>query len=116
MKLTYYSSSNEIQKELGARVKDARINMQWTQEELSKQAGVSPKTVSNLETGKDVSFRTVIEILRALGCLQNIDTLLPEQTIRPSELAELGKKRERAPRKKKKKEPTSAEWTWGDEK
>lgn len=116
MKISYYSSIAEIQQELGYRVKNARIDMQLTQEELADQAGVSPKTVSNLETGKDVSFRTVIEILRALSCLQNIDTLLPEQTIRPSELAELGKKRERAPRKKKKKEPTSAEWTWGDEK
>jgi len=114
MKITFYSSSDEIQKELGNRAKAIRIDMELTQGELAKQAGVSPKTVSNLETGKDVSFRTVIEIIRALGCLQNMDILLPEQIIRPSQLAEMGKKRERAPRQRKKKD--SADWTWGDEK
>ena len=93
MKITFYSSSDEIQKELGNRAKAIRIDMELTQGELAKQAGVSPKTVSNLETGKDVSFRTVIEIIRALGCLQNMDILLPEQIIRPSQLAEIGKKR-----------------------
>jgi len=114
MKITYYSSSDEIQKELGNRAKATRIDMELSQAELANQAGVSPKTVSNLETGKDVSFRTVIEIMRALGCLQNMDSLLPEQIIRPSQLAEMGKKRERAPRQKKEKD--HADWTWGDEK
>ena len=111
MKISYYSSIVEIQKELGFRVKSARIDKQLTQEGLAAQAGVSPKTVSNLETGKDVSFKTVIEVLRALGFLQNMDLLLPE---RPSQLAEMGKKRERAPRQKKEKD--HADWTWGDEK
>lgn len=114
MKISYYSSIVEIQKELGFRVKSARIDKQLTQEGLAAQAGVSPKTISNLETGKDVSFKTVIEVLRALGFLQNMDLLLPEQIIRPSQLAEMGKKRERAPRQKKEKD--HADWTWGDEK
>lgn len=114
MKIAYYSSGDEILKELGDRIKGTRIEMQLTQEELAMQAGVSPKTISNLENGKDVSFRTVIEIMRAIDCLQNMDLLLPENTIRPSQLAEMGKKRERASRKRKK--TASADWTWGDEK
>ena len=40
MKITFYSSSDEIQKELGNRAKAIRIDMELTQGELAKQAGV----------------------------------------------------------------------------
>lgn len=113
MKINYYFSDDELQKEFGNRIKSVRIDMEMTQGELALQAGVSPRTVSNLETGKDVSFKTVIDVLRALGYLQNMDLLLPEQMIRPSQLVENGKPRERAPRKKR--TANHSEWKWGDE-
>lgn len=116
MKITFYSSTNEVLTEIGSRIKAARIAMPLTQSELAQQTNLSVKTISNLETGKDVSFSTVIEVLRALGNLQALELMIPEQGPRPSQIAELGKPRERASRKKKSKPEQQSGWKWGDEK
>lgn len=114
LKITYFSSNNEILTVLGDRIKAERIASGKTQKELAENAGIAQKTLSSMETGNDVSLTTLIEVLRALGHLQNIDMLVPEQGIRPSDILALGKKRERF----KKAKNTTAEpsvWEWGDE-
>ncbi len=113
MKLSFYSSTGEVLTELGDRIKALRIAMSITQRELAEKTNLSVRTISNLETGKDVSFSTVIEVLRALGQLQSIELLIPEQGIRPSQIAALGKPRERASSKKA--EDKTNGWKWGDE-
>ena len=114
MKITLYSSNDEVLKELGRRLKAIRIDMSITQKEMAEMTNLSIHTISNLELGKDVSFSTVISVLRALGQLQNLELMIPEQSIRPSQIAAMGKARERAARKKKKSTDKSS-WAWGDE-
>ena len=115
MKLTPYASNDEILKEIGQRAKAARISASLTQEEFSDLTGLSQRTISNLETGKDVSLLTVIEILRGLGQVQNLELLFPEQGIRPSQILALSKPRERVRNKNKKDSNTDSDWKWGDE-
>ena len=116
MKITYYTSTNEVLSELGQRIKAARIAMPATQKEMAAMTDLSPKTISNLETGKDVSFATVVEVLRALGRLQSLDLMIPEPGPSPSQLAALGKQRERASSKASRKPEAQSGWKWGDEK
>lgn len=115
MKIMYYSSTNEVLSELGSRIKAARIAMDVTQKEMAGLTNLSQRTISNLETGKDVSFSTVINVLRALGQLQNLDFFIPEQGPRPSEIAVLGKQRERVRSKAAATVQTQSGWKWGDE-
>lgn len=115
VKITFFSSTNEVLTELGSRIKAARIAMPATQKEMAEMTTLSQRTISNLETGKDVSFSTVIEVLRALGQLQSLELMIPEQEPRPSQIAALGKPRERARSKKKKTPETQSGWKWGDE-
>ena len=112
MKITFYSSTTEVLAELGSRIKAARISMSVTQKDLAGMTNLSQRTISNLETGKDVSFSTVIDVLRALGQIQSLDIMIPEQGLRPSQIIELGKPRERA---RKKKAERQEKWKWGDE-
>ena len=112
LKITLYSSTNEVITEVGRRIKAARIAMSVTQKELAEITNLSQRTISNLETGKDVSFSTIIEVLRALGQLQSLEMMIPEQTFRPSQIVELGKPRERA----RSKTHQQGSWKWGDEK
>lgn len=112
MLITELSSDKHILRELGGRIRAARINMPFTQAELAEHAGVSLSTVAKLERGEDVRFSSVLGILRALGMLASVNTLLPEATPRPSELATFGKARQRARSSKQKK---STIWKWGDE-
>lgn len=115
MKITFYSSTEEVLSELGHRIKAARIAMPATQKEMAELTNLSQRTISNLETGKDVSFSTVVEVLRALGQLQSLELMIPEQGPRPSQIAALGKPRERAGSRKKTKPEAQSGWKWGDE-
>lgn len=114
MKITHYSSTDEVLKEIGSRIKAIRIAIPLTQKEIADLTNLSQRTISSLENGNDVSFSTLIEVLRALGQLQSMELAVPEQGIRPSQIAEIGKPRVRASKKKKKSEKSS-EWKWGDE-
>ena len=90
MKITFYSSTPEVLAEIGSRIKAARIAMPATQKEMAEMANLSLRTISNLESGKDVSFSTVIEVLRALGQLQSLELMIPEQGPRPRKTTRTG--------------------------
>lgn len=115
MPIQYYSSTGEVLVELGRRLKAARIAASMTQKEMAERTRLSQRTISNLETGKDVSFSTVIEVLRELGQLRSLELMLPEQGPRPSQLVALGKPRERARRRKDEQAEAAPGWKWGDE-
>lgn len=115
MQMTYFSSNEEILAELGGRIKAARIAASVTQKELADKTNLSQRTISNLEAGRDVSFSTVIEVMRFLGMLQNIEMLFPAQRLRPNQLAELGKMRERVRKKPQSVAGPQSGWRWGDE-
>lgn len=112
MRILLDSSDLEVLGETGARLKALRIASWMTQQDLSDYTGIALRTIRNLENGKDVSFLTIIKVMRALSILQNLDSTFPEETIRPSQIRQLGKPRQRV-RKESKPKGT---WKWGDEK
>lgn len=111
MPIVSYLSTNEILIEIGARIKALRIEALLSQADLAKKTGVSERTIGNLESGKDVSLSTVIEVLRALGIVQKLDMAIPEQEIHPNQMFRLGKARQRVGKHKAR----TADWKWGDE-
>ena len=60
-----------------------------TQAELAEQSGVSMGTIVRLERGDTVSLLLFISILRTLGVLENIETLLPELGMSPIQLRKI---------------------------
>ncbi len=116
MKIVFFSSTNEVLSEIGSRMKAARIAMSITQKEMAEMTNLSLRTISNLEAGKDVSFSTVIEVLRALGQLQSLEIMIPEQGPRPSDIAALGRSRQRVRSKTRSTSCSESGWKWGDEK
>ena len=112
MKLTGYESNSQINKELGLRIKNRRIDMNLTQEVLAKKAGISLRTLTNIELGKSTNISMLLNVLRALNALSNIDLLIPDTTIRPYDYFNLNKKRERVRKIKEK----GIDYKWGDDK
>ena len=110
MKLSGNESTVYILKELGSRVRDARIAIPMTRETLSEKSGVSLSTIARLEGGRNISMEAMINILRALNQLHTIDLLIPEYQLTPMELAE-GKPRKKRARSKASEKGTT--WTWG---
>lgn len=90
-------SDKAIIKELGRRVKRKRLEQNLTQQEIADIAGISRPTVSDLERGNPFEILTLIQVLRALDALVEIDLFLPDPGISPLQLARLrGKERQRA--------------------
>ncbi len=103
-----------ILEELGRRLAQRRIELQFTQADLAEQAGVSKRTVERIEAGATTQLSTFIRILRVLELLDRLETLVPEVGPRPMDLINLkGKARKRASGKRKSSD--DGPWTWGDE-
>ena len=90
-------SNKAIVQEIGRRVKRKRLERNLTQQEIADLTGMSRSTVSDLERGNPFEILTLIQILRALNVLDEIDSFLPDPGISPLQLAKMrGKERQRA--------------------
>lgn len=102
--------------EIGKRLERYRLDRQLTQAVLAEQAGVSKRTVERVEAGASVQLATIIRILRVLGLLEGLETLIPETGIRPMDLLQLrGEERQRASKTRRNPDQPHKEWSWDDE-
>ena len=106
-------TSQAILNELAERVKKYRIDMELSQAEFARKAGLSLRSVVNFESGSDLMFSNFIKILRALDLADNLNLLVPDVTKRPSSFLETKKPKQRV-RKSCKKDDSSS-FKWGDE-
>jgi len=82
---------------LGGRLRRARLAANLTQKDLSELAGVSLKTVTNAEDGRNVSLETFAALLAGVGRLNELDALIASDGPSPVELARRrGRQRQRA--------------------
>lgn len=108
-----FISNQTVGVELGRRLRASRIAYPLTQAQLAERAGVSQRTVANLEKGADVTVASLVSVLRALGLLSRMELLVPAPETRPSDLLH-----ERAPRQRvrpSRKVISGGDWKWGDE-
>jgi len=77
------TSIDELQRQLGERLKRLRVLKRLDQQTLAEQAGVSTRALSRLETGRGSTLETLLRILYALEETGAIDALAPEPTIDP---------------------------------
>ncbi|MHA7830157.1 MAG: helix-turn-helix domain-containing protein [Flagellimonas sp.] len=95
--ITSKSSNESILEELTKRVRQRRLNLNMTQEQLANRTGLHIQTIKNFESGNNTSLLTLIQILRVFGDLAALDKFLPNPGISPVQLLKLkGKERERA--------------------
>lgn len=67
----------ELAQELGDRARSFRIRQRLEQTEVAERAGVSDRTVRNLEQGRGSSVETLLRVMKALGSLEGLDQLFP---------------------------------------
>mgnify|MGYP003684832533 CR=1 FL=1 len=63
---------------IGIRIKEQRLQLNITQQELAEFAGVSRNTIRLLENGKGIGMLSFIRILRRLDLDMNLLDLIPE--------------------------------------
>lgn len=80
-------SGTEIIQELGQRYAQYRKRANMTQKEVSEQSGLSVFTISGFENGTQtgISMGAFIKLMRAIGEVEQVNELLPEQPQSPRE-------------------------------
>ena len=105
-------TSKAILSNLAGRVKKYRLDMNLSQTEFAKKAGISVRSIINFESGLDVKLSNFIKILKALELSDNLEVLVPDVSKRPSSyIKEKQKQRVRKVSDKK----VDYAFKWGDE-
>ena len=105
-------SDEAILAALGTRLARRRIDLQLTQADLAREAGVSKRTVERIEAGGSAQMTSMIRIFRVLDLILEMGQFIPAAEPRPMELIKnKGKQRQRASSGRKGVGP-DAPWTW----
>ena len=72
--------------ELGNRIRQKRIQNRFKQSDLAQRAGISVYTLQKMEHGQSYNVTTLIQVLRALNELEQLELFLPPMEISPIEL------------------------------
>lgn len=118
MRLADAHTDAAVLAELGLRIARHRLERNWTQADLAREAGVGQATVQRAESGRSVQMTSMVRLLRTLGLLEALDAAIPESVRLP--IAELEREQRRTrqrarARREPPQEPRGKRWIWGDE-
>ena len=76
----YEYSIPELISLLGQRFKDYRLRSEMTQKDVAEQSGITINTIHKFEHGKagNMSLGTFLLLMKSIGCIQQLDEVLPE--------------------------------------
>ena len=86
MDTLFLYNNDEIKIIIGKKIKNCRIDMGYSQKDLAKRSGISVHSISNIENGNGVTLDNLINIMRALNILNNIDKLIPDVASNPFDI------------------------------
>lgn len=89
---------DEMEVELGAKLKALRLSRNLDQRTLAERAGLSVRAVRRLESGHGSTLNTLVRVLRALGRQEWLNTIAPGATVNPLALTREAQPRQRASR------------------
>ena len=69
--------------QLGSRLRALREAQRLTRVEAAKRAGLSRRTVSRAEEGRNPTLLTVVRLLRLYGRLAALEDFIPEPEVSP---------------------------------
>ncbi len=85
---------------MGEKIKTVRLRQNITQKELSEQAGVHLSTLKRIEGGAGAHTDSLLRLLRTLGLLDHLQTLIDEEPISPSAYEKMLLQQRKAQRKR----------------
>ena len=107
-------SSHQIEKQLCQRLERVRLDQNISQSVLAEEAGVSRRTISRMENGEGVSLDTFVRVARALGLIEQLQSLFQLPEIRPVDRVRGQAPRKNASSSRSKTKDTEAPWEWDD--
>lgn len=83
-----FETDQEILNKLVKKLTIKRKALKLTQKMLAEKAGVSFRTIQNLEKGENTTLLNFIAVLRALGELSSLSPLLADEVLSPKSIHE----------------------------
>jgi transcriptional regulator with XRE-family HTH domain len=74
---------DEMELDLGEKLKRLRLNKNLDQKTLAARAAVSVRALRNLESGQGSTLKTLLSVVRALGRESWLQTVAPIPTVNP---------------------------------
>ncbi len=88
MRIRQTSRTPAVLQELGHRIERLRLQRNQSLADLAEAAGVGTATLQRLETGRNANLKTVVQVLRALNRLGDLDNIIPDVEVSPFEISE----------------------------
>jgi transcriptional regulator with XRE-family HTH domain len=78
-------SATELVKMLGVRFKDYRLRAQLTQKDVAELTSLTVPTIQRFENGLsgNITLGTFLLLMKAVGCINGLDELMPDQSESP---------------------------------
>lgn len=94
--MTTSQTLDEMELDLGEKLKRLRLNTNLDQKTLAGRAGVSVRALRNIEGGQGSTVKTLLSVVRALGRESWLQTIAPVATVNPLTMTSRASKRVRA--------------------
>ena len=115
MDITRESTDAAVLAELGTRLARHRVEARLTQAALAREAGIAKRTVERIEAGHAAELGTLIRMLRVLGLMAGLESLVPAPSPSPIALLEnRGRPRRRVSTRGAAATPGARPWTWAE--
>lgn len=103
-------SDSAIISKIGAFIKNERLTSNKTQAQLAEDAGINRWTLGQIENGEAITLLSLIQIMRALDCLELLDIFSSKQEISPIELAKQDQQKRQRVRTKDNNNAKQSDW------
>ena len=101
-------SDYEVLQDIANKIKKKRISLNISQEDVAIKTGLSKHTISNIENGNSYTMDSFIKVMRYLGMISNLETVISDIIMDPNKI-----KGGQAPKRvKMSKKKETGNWTW----
>jgi transcriptional regulator with XRE-family HTH domain len=88
MRIRQTSRTPAVLQELGQRIERLRLRRNRSLVDVAEAAGVGSATLQRLESGKNANLKTLVQVLRALDRLGDLDNVVPDVEVSPFEISD----------------------------
>ena len=81
--IDYFMTNEALLQYVGKQMRQMRMNVRLSQQQLAERAGVSRSTITQVENGKGMKMESVVAILRVLNKLEILNSFETHAPISP---------------------------------
>jgi transcriptional regulator with XRE-family HTH domain len=87
MKIRQDHRTGAVLQEIGARLQRLRLQQNRTLAEVASAAGLGPATLQRIEAGANVNLKSLVQVLRVLNRLSDLDSIIADIEVSPFEVS-----------------------------